>query len=91
MPKFCVSTYPAKAYAGGFSMALNIGKAPPLPDAIFDAKTTEDALRAFDQRLEEAAKTGLSLACSLSLVRGERAPKGFRALPQSKTLRTVNL
>lgn len=92
MPKFTISTHAAEATGnGGFAMDLHLGSKKPLADVTFDAKTAADALARLDLHLSEIAPLGKPMAAHLTLARGERAPRGFRDLPQRQTLRAVNV
>jgi hypothetical protein len=92
MPKFTLTTYEAKPNGDGtFSMCLHIGGGHPLPRRVIEARTTGDALAALDAYLKEIEPLGKPLAVSLDLAKGERAPAGFRVLPQRSTLRAVNV
>jgi len=59
-------------------VSFMLGGTPPFPDRTADIRNTAQALAARDAYAKEAEATGLPLAISMHLKRGERAPAGFR-------------
>jgi hypothetical protein len=62
----------------GYTVIMDFSE--PFPTRNVEAKTTADALAHLDAYAKDAEATGLSLMCSIRLMRGERAPSGFRKL-----------
>lgn len=77
---------------GGFQIDLNIRRDPwPVPVKKFGAQTPAEALLVLHSHREEVAKLGQPLGVFLDLARGERAPRGWKAIPQHKLLLPVNV
>jgi hypothetical protein len=93
MTKFILQTYDAQpsGYGGGYSIKLHLGGGNPLPDMPIEARNVDDALAQLKDHAHHCETLGKPVAASIMLARGERAPAGWRKLPQSATTIPVNL
>ena len=80
MAKFEFKAYHAQpSGSGSFSVIFHLtGKPAPFPPRVIDAKTTAEALAAFEVYKQEAGATGQPMALTMN-VREGRAPNGFKA------------
>lgn len=79
MAKLILRTYSAER-VGSF-VQIEITGDSPFPRREIEVKTAADCQNALEAYAEEARATGLGLHVSMMLARGERAPRGFKALP----------
>ena len=84
MPTLQLKTFqafPAEGPNGSPRTALSRSAGTiPFPDKSVEIKTADDALRAFEEYCQEATQNGLPAHAFGDLKRGDRAPKGFKAL-----------
>lgn len=95
MPRFILTAYRAERQVidgiAYYSTRFEIGgAADPFPARSMEARNTAEAMAAFAAYKAEAAGTGLLLACSIKLAKGERAPAGFRQAATSPFDNIVN-
>jgi hypothetical protein len=73
--------FPAEGANGAPRTALSRAAGTvPFPDRSVEIKTAEDAQRAFDSYCRDAETNKLPAHAFADLKRGERAPRGFKAL-----------
>jgi hypothetical protein len=91
MPKVDLSCYPIhERYAGGHSIALNIGGGDPLPKRKVEIVRAKDVLPHLESYIEELKRLNRPLEVSVSFdERSGRRPPGMGAI--EKTRPTVNL
>lgn len=79
MAKFKLSADHAKPNGrGGFSVLFHLDGTPaPFAERVIEARTTPEALSAFDAYRKEAEATGKPMALSIRLIDG-RSPSGFK-------------
>ena len=92
MPTLTLTAYKAQPYEGGYSIALNLGGGgEPFPSRNIDIRTTDDGLAALAAYAAEAsAACDTPVAVSATLGKGQRAPRGWRALSQRQTTIPAN-
>lgn len=84
-----LNAYKAERSGPFLSLDLGLGRDPPFPSRIVEVKTAKDCEAAFEAYTADAEASGLPLAVSMIMVRGERKPSGFNKLKTGP--RPVNL
>ena len=90
MATLILNAYAAKKDNGFTQIALCIGGNPPFPSRRVEIKNVADCVAAFETYKADATASGLPLALSMMMGRGERAPRGFNQLRASSHYETVN-
>jgi len=82
MAKLILRTYKAQRneHGGGFGVVFNLTGAYPLPCKTVEINTVADAAAELEAYKKEAAALNVPLVVTMSMERGHRAPRGFKAL-----------
>lgn len=90
MARITLSAYKASCRNGVLTVALSIGDEPPFPRRTVEIKRAADAEAEFAKYKAEATATGLPLAISMRIVKGDRSPPGFKNLHGASGWTSVN-
>ena len=82
MATLILSTHPASSDGSGFNQIhfSLAGEPTPLPEERIDIRTAADASAAFETFAEKAKSTSKGVWVTARLLKGHRAPSGFRKL-----------
>ena len=88
MPRLVLRAHRAERKGGCIAISFSFTEEEPFPSKIVQIRTASGALAALEAYVKEAASTGKGLRIYASIMRGDRAPSGFRKLD---LFRNVNL
>lgn len=91
MARLILNAYAAECKGGFISMALCIGGDPAFPSRSVEVQNVADCVAAFEAYKADATASGLKLALSMLIARGDRAPRGFKTLRAAANYETVNV
>ena len=80
MARVVLSGYRAERSGVFLSIMFEFGKPPAFPPRIVEVKNAKDCAAAFEAYRADAEASGLPLAVSMSMMKGDRKPPGFNKL-----------
>ena len=86
-----LTAYHASRSGGFLQVIFTFSKPAPFPPRSVEIKNTADALDALEAYKADAIAADVPLVVSMSLKRGDRAPRGFRAASEKPAYHPVNV